>query len=161
VSTSVPHEPSLPDSCQLDRLIRDWCDAVDAYQRKDPAGVSDAFSPPDLGEVETYTRLLGLVMIAAELCGVEQRKAHPPNPFGFYALRVEDVTTGRSVDPDQGVEEANTVAAGRLIIAAANQDHEQVEALARAHMPFDGDMKRSGVLLDLLSIYCAMAGSNA
>lgn len=159
MADALPHVPDLPDSCQFDRLVRDWCDAIAAYNRRDAFAVATAFYPPDLGEVETFTRLCGLVTFAAYACGAEHRKAHPPSPFGFYAVRIENVITGADVDPFAGMAEANIVAAGRLITAAANNDHEQLSALVQAHLRFDGAVERSGVLLDLLSIYCAMAAN--
>lgn len=159
MSPLVPHVPGLPESCQLDRLIKDWCAAVDAYRHRDSRGVADAFSPPDLGEVETYTRIVGLTNLAAQVCGAEVRKSFPRNPLGFYALSVEDLQTGMPVDPFADMDKANVVAAGRMVVAAANCDMEQTDALVRAHLRFDGAMERSGVLLDLLRIYCGMAAS--
>lgn len=146
----------LPASCQLDRLTDDWLTAVAAYRNEDADGVAYAFSPPGLGEVETYTRLCGLIILAAECCGLEYRKTNPPGPFGFYSVRIENVITGDSVNPDDSVEDANVVAAARLITASANRDGDMLHDLVRAHMPFEGEIERSGVLLDLLAIYCAL-----
>lgn len=149
--------PELPAVCEPDRLIRDWCAAEAAFRRRDGLGIVDALIPSDLGEVETYTRIIGLTIIAAESCGIQVRESYPPNPLGFYALSVEDIRTGLDVDPFAGMSQANTVAAGRMIVAAANNDHDQVAALVQAHLQFDGDMERSGVLLDLLGLYCAIS----
>ncbi|GEL19303.1 hypothetical protein [Pseudonocardia asaccharolytica] len=156
----------LPDSCALDRIERDWCAAVDAYRNGDPSGVADALCPPDLGSVETYTRLFALTALAAHVCGQQYRKVHKVDPDpdrdgAFFGVEVVDAVTDRVVTPDDGIKEANVVAAGRLIAAAANGDVEMVTDLVHAHMPFEGSHERSGVLLDLLGIYCAMSSAAA
>lgn len=153
---SAGRVPDLPDACQVDRLIADWCAAEAAFRNRDARGVADAFTPRELGEVDTFTRLVGLTTLAAQVCGADIRKQHSPNPLGFYGLAVEDITTGCAVDPFAGMDEANVVAAGRMVVAAANLDHDQVHALVQAHLRFDGAMERSGVLLDLLRLHCAM-----
>lgn len=146
----------LPDTCRAERIVADWLTAVQAFRNHDHHGVVDALTPEGMGDVETYTRLVGLVTVAAEACGFVQRKLMPHDPDDFYGMAVTDERTGAAVDPDSCVEDANTVAAARLMVAAANQDQAQVRALVMAHMPFDGAMERSGVLLDLLGLYCAL-----
>jgi len=146
----------LPPSCREDRIVADWLTAVRAYRSGDSLTLADALvGPPMADEAVAYARLFALVAVASRACGHAQRASTPrTDPGKFYGTAVLG-PDGKRADPNDSTEAANAVAAARLMTAAANGDEDMVFDLIAAHMPPDAAIERAGVLLDLITLYCA------